>query len=147
MWCQFVGLRLEDLKPGSERQGRLLGGGFEFLLLPGGKSGNGGTGVLVLLEDEFRLKRLVPAQPLLRQGLLKRADTLADFFLFPVEATPDHLDLGGAVGLDHGGNGVPEKQQDERVGDGDAHQYGDYESKGELRHFPENGKVGAITGE
>ena len=90
-------------------------------------------------------------RPFLRAGsarpLLDRGDAVAELVLSRFEAAADLLDLGGAVGLDDRGDRVAEEQQDQRVGDGDAHQDGDDEAERELAELAEEREVGPVGGE
>ena len=130
-----------------EGGGCFVGGGFEFGLLGGGEPGDRRAGVLVFLEDEFRLERFVPALALDGEGFFEGGDAVADFLFFGIEAGAGDLDFRGAVFFDDGRDGITEKEQDERVGDGDAHQDGDHKAEGKLSHFPEDREIWAIAGE
>ncbi len=144
---EFVELFLDDIESGLEGGGGFGGGGFEFLLLCCGEAGDGGIGGVVFLEDEFGLKGFVPALALGCDGVFEGGDLVADFIFFGVEAGADDFDFGGSVGFDDGGDGIAEEEEDEGVSDGDAHEDGDDEAEGELAHFPEEGLVGAVSGE
>ena len=116
----------------AKRLGARIDGGLEFGLLLGGEAGNGGLGILIFLKDEAGLEGLVPLDPLLGERGFEDTDLLADFFLLSGESGADDLDFRRAVLLDHRGNGVAEKQQHQRVGDGDSHENRDDQAQGKL---------------
>ena len=144
---EFRGLGVDELQAPAIRCGGIGDGGIQFLLLFCGETGDGGFRTVAILIDEFGLERLIPIGAEVGDGLFELLDLDPDFFLWFEVGEADLVDVGGAFVFDFHADGVTEEEEDEGVGDGEAHEDGDHEAEGELGELAGPGEVGAVAGE
>ncbi len=144
---EFGGLGFDELQAPGVGSGGVGDGGIQFLLLFGSQAGDGRAGFVLVLNDEFGLEGVIPVGAEVGDLLLKLDDVEADFFLGFEIGEADLLDVTGALVLDFGCDGVAEEEEDQGVGDGQAHENGDHETKGKLGQLAIPGEEGAVSGE
>jgi hypothetical protein len=144
---EFGGLAVDELQAPAIWGGGIGDGGIQFLLLFHSETGDGGFRSLSILIDELGLERLIPIGAEVGDGFLELVDLDPDSILRFEIGKADFVDVGGAFFFNLDADGVTEEEEDERVGNGEAHENGDQEAEGELGELAVPGKEGTVSGE